>query len=426
MTITPWGESTELRERRLQPGPGVPREEVEQNQRERLFGATVAVVANKGYGKATITDLIEVAGVSRTTFYRYFADKEACFLATLEVLLAGVEMLTRRGLEGGGDWRARSEGGMQAFIGLLVVQPDAARICVVESYAAGPRAIAMVDATAAKFAQMLAEVFAELPEQRGMPMEIVNAMVGGVRKLLQTRLHRRTEGELLELVPDLIDLGLSYRPPPRRLPDRAPRNKVSPEGGRSTGIDEPAQRLEVACMEVIARDGYADATMAAIAGRARVSLATLYANFEDKSDLFEAALLRSRLRMSAAVVPAFHRAADWPQAIAALTRASLAFLEAEPDFTRLITIDVHSVGIAALESRDRALDATSHFIESGIPDDLNNKQLVAEAIQSALYAMLVTRVHSRYKNLQGMAPLAIYIILAPFHGPEDAYRHAVE
>jgi AcrR family transcriptional regulator len=423
MTMTPWGESTELRERRLQPGPGVPREDVEQNHRERLYGATVAVVANKGYGNATISDLIETAGVSRATFYRYFADKAACFVSTLELLLAGVAALTRAGLDSRGSWRERSEMGIRAFIAVLVAQPDAARICVVESDAAGPKAIAMVDAAAAEFATMLAGVFEELPEQRGMPKPVVNAMIGGLRKLLQTRLQRRTEGDLIELVPDIVDLGLSYRPPPRRLPDRAPRGKLPPTVGSHAGIDEPAQRLERAAMAVIAAEGYGEATMAAIAGEARVSLGTLYANFEDKSALFEAALLRSRLRMAAAVVPAYRRAKTWPEAMSALTRASLAFLEAEPDFTRLITTDVHEAGNAALESRDRALDATRHFIEAGIPE---SKEIVAEAIQSALYAMLSARARSRYKNLQGMAPLAIYIIMAPFLGPEGAYRHAVE
>ncbi len=425
MTMTPWGESAEFRDRKLQPGPGVPREEVERNQRERLYGAAVAVIANKGYGNATVTDLIETAGVSRTTFYRYFADKEACFLATLELLLAGVAALTRSGLESEGSLRERSEAGLAAFVGVLVAQADAARICVVESDAAGPKAIAMVDAAAAEFARMLAEVFEELPDQKGMPPAIVNAMIGGMRKLLQTRLHRRTEAELVTMVPELVGLGLSYRPPPRRLPDRAPRGKSSPTAGRYRGIDEPAQRLELAAMKIVARDGYADATVAEIAREARVSLATLYANFADKSDLFEAALLRSRLHMVAAVVPAFRRAKDWPEAIAALTYASLAFLEAEPDFTRLITIDVHSAGNAALESRDRALDATRHFIEAGIPDTEESGPIVAEAIQSALYSMLAARVRSRYKNLQGMAPLAIYIILAPLLGPKEAYRHAI-
>jgi AcrR family transcriptional regulator len=426
MTMTPWGDSAELRERRLQPGPGVPRDEVERNQKERLYGATVAVIATKGYGKATVSDLIKVAGVSRTTFYRYFADKEACFLATLELLLVGIAALTRTGLKGEGSWQARSEAGMGAFIGVLVTQPDAARICVVESDAAGPKAMAMVDAAASEFAEMLSGVFEELPDQRGMPRGVVDAMVGGMRKLLQTKLHRREEGELVTLVPELVKLGLSYSPPPKPLPDRAPRGRVAPRSGRSEGIDEPAQRLEVATMKVIARKGYADATMAQIARQARVSLATLYEIFDDKQDLLEAAMLRTRLRMVAAVVPPYRRADSWAEGMAAMTRAVFAFLEAEPDFTRLLTVDIHGAGGAALESRDRSLDAARHLLEAGIPDPWQNKSIVAEAIQSALYATLASRVRSRRGNLQGMAPLAIYVTLAPFLGADKAYRYAID
>src|SRR5258708_1082406 len=49
MVRTPWGHSSELRERKLPPGRGTPREEAERNQRERLFAAMVATVAEKGY-----------------------------------------------------------------------------------------------------------------------------------------------------------------------------------------------------------------------------------------------------------------------------------------------------------------------------------------------------------------------------------------
>jgi AcrR family transcriptional regulator len=110
-------------------------------------------------------------------------------------------------------------------------------------------------------------------------------------------------------------------------------------------------------MAVIAREGYAEA---AIASEARVSLGTLYANFADKSDLFEAAMLRSRLRMASATIPAYRRASSWPEAIAALARASLAFLEAEQDFAKLITVDVHGAGAAAPRDPRRRMMRTTY------------------------------------------------------------------
>src|SRR4249919_2799781 len=87
MVATPWGDSGALREKRLRPGPGTPRDEVLANQRQRLFGAMVASVAERGYIATTVNDLVEISGVSSRTFYDLYPDKKACFLATLEAII---------------------------------------------------------------------------------------------------------------------------------------------------------------------------------------------------------------------------------------------------------------------------------------------------------------------------------------------------
>ena len=69
MARTPWGDAAQLREKKLRPGRGTPREEAERNQRERLFAAMVATVAEKGYEATTVADLVKLSGVSRSAFY---------------------------------------------------------------------------------------------------------------------------------------------------------------------------------------------------------------------------------------------------------------------------------------------------------------------------------------------------------------------
>jgi AcrR family transcriptional regulator len=425
MAMTPWGESETLRERRLKPGPGVERAEVERNQRERLLGATVAVVAERGYAAASITELIGVAGVSRTTFYKYFADKEAAMLATLEAIVETVLAVTAGHLREEADPRLRAETAVRAFMELLVAQPDAARLCLVESYAAGPRAVALIDGAVAEFERMLQEVFETMPDKRDMPPEITAAMVGGVRKLMHTRLHRRTERELLEVAGDLVDLGLRYDPPPGPLLT-SPRRRRKRGRAEAPAFDEPAERIERATMAVVAERGYGEATMAAIAAEAGVSLRTFYATFEDKAAAFEAALMRCRLRMEAAALPGYRRSRDWPEGVAALVRACLTFLEAEPDVARLLTVDVYSAGEGAVESLDRAIELSLRFIEAGSsPPDLRNP-IAAEGIQSAVYALLAARVKSDPEaELRDLAPLAIYIVLVPYLGAQRAYELAI-
>src|ERR1700749_518784 len=87
MVAAPWGDSDALRERRLRPGPGAPRDRVAANQRQRLFGAMVASVSERGYIATAVNDLVEISGVSSRTFYDLFPDKKACFLATLEAII---------------------------------------------------------------------------------------------------------------------------------------------------------------------------------------------------------------------------------------------------------------------------------------------------------------------------------------------------
>src|ERR671930_1076961 len=66
-------------------GPhGLPRDVVVKSQRSRMLGALVEVVAEKGYVATTVADVIGRAGVSRTTFYEQFKDKEDCFLIAFQ------------------------------------------------------------------------------------------------------------------------------------------------------------------------------------------------------------------------------------------------------------------------------------------------------------------------------------------------------
>lgn len=58
----------------------LPRDIVLVSQRSRLIEATAHCVCLKGYAATSVADIIARAGVSRTTFYQQFKDKEDCYL----------------------------------------------------------------------------------------------------------------------------------------------------------------------------------------------------------------------------------------------------------------------------------------------------------------------------------------------------------
>ena len=61
--------------------------------RERLVVAAVDLFTEQGYDATTVAQIAERAGVTRSTFFRYFSDKR-------EVLVAGQETLSRLLAEG--------------------------------------------------------------------------------------------------------------------------------------------------------------------------------------------------------------------------------------------------------------------------------------------------------------------------------------
>jgi AcrR family transcriptional regulator len=61
------------------------------NARERLMQAALSLFAERGYENTTVVDIVERAGLGKTTFFRYFRDKR-------EVLFGGdsrVDLLAR-------------------------------------------------------------------------------------------------------------------------------------------------------------------------------------------------------------------------------------------------------------------------------------------------------------------------------------------
>jgi TetR/AcrR family transcriptional regulator, transcriptional repressor for nem operon len=57
--------------------------------KSRLLDAAVSVIRSKGYGAATVDEICRAAGLSKGSFFHYFADKEALAVAAAEHFSAG-------------------------------------------------------------------------------------------------------------------------------------------------------------------------------------------------------------------------------------------------------------------------------------------------------------------------------------------------
>jgi AcrR family transcriptional regulator len=403
----------------LPPGPGTPAGDVAQNQRERLFGAMVASVATRGYAATRVTDLIKLSGVSRRSFYDLFPDKEACFRAVVRELVSKSMALTEE-IPGSGSERARQR--FEALTAMVTAQPAAARLCLIEAYAAGEEATEPLEEALVTLERRMQVGLADSPQGAGAPPEMITALVGAALEVVRTRLRERRESELTELSPGLIEFLLSYHAPPHplRLTSRPP--AAAPE---TIGGHDHAERALRAFAVVVAERGYANTTIEQVVKRASMSPTTFYANFDGKEDALRAAIDRAGAQVTAAVLPAFRRQPDWPGAVRAAFGALFNFLASRPALAHLMMVDVYAAGPEAIERRDGALRPLEAIFEGGRQRVPQVPSIALEAIFGGIYWLANRQVReSGPQSLPALAPLCAYLALAPFIGPDRAAEAA--
>jgi AcrR family transcriptional regulator len=408
----------------MRPGRGMPREEAERNHRERLFAAMVASVVEKGYESTRVADLVALSGISRSAFYRQFADKKECFLAAAEELIEPtVSVMAQAEHAASGEERMREA--VEAFLALVVSQPAASKMCFVEIYAAGPEAVTLIDRALETFEEFASAQFEQIPGREGMPREMVRAMIGGLQKVVHKRLYRDEQDSLVELAPQICDWWLSYPPPPGPLDPPKKRRTKRRSFDERQAIDSPPDRVLRALAATVAEKGYPGATVAEIVDRAATSQRTFYENFANKEEALLAALDRGSAQMLANTLPAFRRAQDWQHAVRTAYEEMFSFGLEEPEYSRLGAVEMYAAGKRALQTRDTIMEGLEALLAPGYELAPDTPPIAAEAIGGAIYALVFDKVKATGpESLPELVPMATYMTLAPFLGAGEAYELA--
>lgn len=183
------------------------------SQRARLIEAIVEAVAEKGYAATTVADVIGRAGVSRTTFYDLFADKEDCFLTAYEAGARAHIDAVRTAADAAEGWLEKLRAGGLRYLEVLAEEPAWARAFIVEVLSAGQRALRHRAAVHARSVALLREgheraraALGDLPPLRD---EVFEAVVGAVNELVFLRISRGETASLPELAPVCLHISLS-------------------------------------------------------------------------------------------------------------------------------------------------------------------------------------------------------------------------
>jgi AcrR family transcriptional regulator len=172
-------------------------------RRQPILAAMIRVVGAKGYKDTSVADVIEEAGTSRTTFYKYFEDKHDCFLAAYEMLVEQVFTEVVDNCDGDASWMTRMTGGLTTIVDRFADDPQLARTAVVEVAAAGADARRLHYDAIARFTAYL-DAGRDLTPDKELPENISLMSAGAVSGLIFDELLAGRADQLPDRLPDLL------------------------------------------------------------------------------------------------------------------------------------------------------------------------------------------------------------------------------
>lgn len=205
-------DSRSLSERLATLPPGrhlVPQDFVTQNQRERMLLATAELVAERGYQKTTIELIAKTARVALSTFYEQFSSKEECFLAAFDETLSAAREVYEELLDPELPWTEQISTAIEVSLEMIAKEPARARLCIVESQAAGGAALGRYQAMLETVAPKLREGRVHNPRAGRLPDGLEVAIVGGLAWLVHQRLVANRDEEIKALLPEMLQVTLT-------------------------------------------------------------------------------------------------------------------------------------------------------------------------------------------------------------------------
>ncbi|HEX5609782.1 MAG TPA: TetR/AcrR family transcriptional regulator [Solirubrobacterales bacterium] len=403
---------------KLKPGPGRTADEVGAHQRARLQKAMVELVAARGYNAVSVATLSGRAGVSKRDFYKHFESKEECFLATYDLIVNNSVGGILAAAEGEVEWRERLRLGFLALAEQIAERPAAARLALVEVFAAGAPAVDRVLDTNRRFEALVARDLALADGHPDLPRLVVKGIVAGGGRVARARLLSGHPGqlildgdELMEWVLSLCDAEVV------RLPGLGAGAPAPTASAAELPLDDERALILAATARLASRDGYSTLTVARIRAAAGVSKQSFDAHFDGVEDCFLATLEVLSGRTMANAAPHYFDAADWASGVHRMIVSLCHHLAADPTFVKLAFLEVFSPRREAIQWRSEMIARLAARLRREAPPEWQPSEFAAEASVGAMWGLIHYFVATgRNAQLPLAAPVLSYLALAPALG----------
>jgi len=400
------------------------KDEVARNQRARLYGAMIESTARRGYRATTVAHAIGLAGVSRRAFYELFANKEECFLATYDIVVARSRkrMLDAWATEHG--WANRLHASCKALLDDIAEQPKGPHLVLIDALGVGPKARERMLLASFAFERAVIGAFGVAPDAVPLSRLGARGVVGGVRQVAFTRLLEGRQRELYTLTDEVLDWIEAYRTPAATrlgVPPAGIQGRQPPTPAAFLARDDRRARVLSSIVHLTLDEGYSQLTDPQIAQFAGVSTEAFHRQFPNKQECFLAALDEFVAEALDNVRPSFEGGANWPDGVYRAMVAFVQYLLTHEALLRIAFIDIFEVGPAIVGRITRSVEELTKMLTAEGPPPRRGPALVLEAISGAIWAIIATYItNRRIARLPHAVDHLTFTVLAPYLGPKDA------
>ena len=181
------------------------RDQVREAQRTRILAAMVRVASEHGVQSASVERVVDLAGVSRKTFYVLFEDRHDCLLAAIESTVALAQARAEAAYRAEDDWIASVRAALLALLVFFDAQPRLARLCVVQALAGNARTLALRNEAIDKLARVIDVGHGEVESPQRSPLT-AHVIVGGALSVIHARLLENESQALVDLLNPLMSI----------------------------------------------------------------------------------------------------------------------------------------------------------------------------------------------------------------------------
>lgn len=185
--------------------PTLPTDLGEGSQRQRIVDAMIECCAEKTYAATTIADIVKRASISRTTFYKRFPNKRACFDAALDFCIAEIQAAAAAAHSPADAPPEAVRKAVAATLDLMAAKPAMAQLVMSDAITVEP---AILERYRSLLIPSLEQVLGESGEPRQPDAADPNLAFGRTQIMIFNQIVAGRTAELPELLPEIVYIAL--------------------------------------------------------------------------------------------------------------------------------------------------------------------------------------------------------------------------